>query len=125
MKNAILIFVLIILGSSLSFCQEATHREVKCDSKEIQFYNVVDFKYFPRDYTKIPKREGVNSYQDLTAKEIKMLKKMAKKSKSCFVECNFNYQTPKSMKNVDQAKEDEKKKYFHFYCGRRTVKIVN
>lgn len=71
----------------------------------------------------IPKREGVNSYKYLTEKELKMLRKIAKKSHSCFVVCDFDYETPKALKNFDQAKEDEKKKYFHFYCGRRTEPI--
>ena len=123
MKKAILSFAITIFYSFLTFAQEATFREVQCDSKEITFYNEVDFNYNPRTWNRIPKREGVDSYEDLTEKEIKMLKKSAKKSKSCFVVCDFDYQTPKALKHFDQVEQDEKKNYFYFYCGRRIVPI--
>ncbi|WP_107038693.1 hypothetical protein [Brumimicrobium mesophilum] len=123
MKKAVLSLVLITFCIFQTFSQKATFREVQCDSKEITFYNEVDFMYNPRTYDRIPKREGVNSYEDLTEKEIKMLRKTAKKSRSCFVVCDFDYQTPKALKSFDQAEEDEKKNYFYFYSGRRTVPI--
>jgi hypothetical protein len=113
----------LLLSYSLIYGQqESTHYEVSCDSKEISFYDDADFLFNARNVITIKKRDGVNSFKDLTDQEIKMLKKEAKKLKCCLVICDFDYQTPTSLKDFDEMKENEKKKYFHFYISKRSEK---
>ena len=123
MKNLFLNITLLFSCSLLSFAQVSTHQEVGCDSKEITFYDNVDFMYNTKSLIIIPKRDGVNSYKYLSEKKIKRLKKEAKKYKCCMVICDFNYQTPKALKVFDQEEQDEKKNYFYFHISKKIEKI--
>lgn len=119
--KATITITLLLLGN-LIYAQ-TTHREATCKSEEIRFFDQVDFEYRVKDVVRIKKRDGVDSIHDLTTQEQAMLRQKGKKLNCCFIICEFDYKTPKSLKKFDEQSEKEKKNYFHFYLSNRVEKV--
>lgn len=117
MKTIFSVFLTII--SFISFGQEETHYEVKCPSEKVVFYDNADFLHKTKNCIKIEKREGANSYKDLTDLEIKMLETEAKRNKSCVVICDFDYKTPELFTPEEKLEDKVNEEYFHFHIATR------
>lgn len=121
MKKILLLFFIASLQSFTTNHNSSTfERKNFCIKTKIE---IIDDKNYKLDIAKskiigvqtIVKRNGIYRYEDLTEKEKKRLLKKAKKLKSCKILCDFDYETPKQLKNIDYEKENNKKNYFHFY----------
>lgn len=120
MKITIFLSAFILLIINFSYGQTSIRNKIECTCKDknVVFYDAPKFEYNIKSVEIIKRRDGVQSYNDLTEKEKKALIKKAKKLHCCKIVCDFNYEIPSQLKNFDVEKENDKKNYFHFYIVR-------
>jgi hypothetical protein len=127
MKTLFTLFFFVSLQSFTFIQSSYDGGKESCDSKNIEIVNDVNFK-FDIENSKIvgietiKKRAGISSFYQLTQKEQKSILKKAAKFKSCKIVCDFEYETPKQLKNFNIEKENNKMNYFHFYFVQETKK---
>lgn len=127
MKTLFTLFYFVSLQSFTFTPSSYDGSRESCDSKNIEIINDDNFK-FDIENSKIvgietiKKRAGISSFNQLTQKEQKSILKKTAKFKSCKIVCDFEYETPKQLKNFNIEKETNKKNYFHFYFVQETKK---
>lgn len=124
MKNTISLAFLLLLSSFVSAQNDSVRvlieNSVHCDWNDVAIVtetadlDELEFTHIPVNvlsYKKSPERISLSNF---TENELKKIKRIAARENSCLILIDTNYQTPTSLKVIDEEKEKRKADYIYF-----------